>query len=73
MSLYKDFADNVTDALENCPIDKEEFVGGILLMADENGQYVVTTEDDSESVITLLKTAIKVIENTFNEIPDKKN
>lgn len=73
MSLYKDFLDTVHEAIHEEHISEEEFCGGIFIIADVNGQFVVTSESSTEEVITLLKTAIKVIENSYNEIPDLKN
>jgi len=73
MSLFADFAINAIDALETAPIDKDDFIVGVMILADSQGQYVVTTEESTENTIHALKAAIAVISNEFNEVPELKN
>ena len=73
MSLFADFAINAIDALETAPIDTDDFIVGVMIMADSQGQYVVTTEDSTENTIRALKAVIAIISNEHNEIPELKN
>lgn len=70
---YQDFLDTVNEAIKEEHIDTEDFTGGVFMIGDHTGQFIVTSESSADEVITMLKAAIDAISSSYAEIPTIKN